>query len=318
MDRYVYTAKGRKTFTKSIILTPYVRKDGNVTITLSKNGVPKIYVLSRIVYIAFNPDFQYTGKGIIIKHRDKDITNNQLSNLYEVIGKTNPNNRNTDNLKQSVICITTNMQFNSLTEASEYYNTYKNGITNCCKERRKSCGKLGDGTPLVWMYLDEYKKATKEELYFKLNNANLNENTSNKQVICITTGNEFNSIIEASKYYNVNKGSVRMCCQNKLKSAGKLEDGTKLVWMYLKDYEQSSKEMIESKINEANKDYENPRWYRKVMCITTGEKFESIKEANKRYNISRGLISGVCRGLKKTTGKLPDGTKLQWKYLDEE
>jgi hypothetical protein len=319
LDRYVYTAKGTKILKKSMILSPCVRKDGNVTISLTKNRVTTIYVLSRIIYSTFNPDFQYSNKEIVIGHKDEDVTNNKLSNLYETIRKINPNlNINIDNFKRSVICITTNKRFNSLTEASKYYNTYKEGVSNCCNYKRKSAGKLEDGTPLVWMYLDKYKKMTKEEIDLKLHIAIKTSQTTSRRVFCITTGKEFNSIVEASKYYNINKDSISMCCGNKLKSSGKLEDGTKLVWMYLEDYKKASKEEIDLKIDNANKTRENPKLRKKVMCVTTGEKFESIAEANKRYNISKGKISNVCSGKKKSTGKLPDGTKLVWKYLDEE
>lgn len=54
---------------------------------------------------------------------------------------------------------------------------------------------------------------------------------------------------------------------------------------------------------------------KKVVCIITGEIFNSIKEAEKYYKCSR--ISSCCRGTRKTAGKLPDGTKLQWKYVKD-
>ena len=55
----------------------------------------------------------------------------------------------------------------------------------------------------------------------------------------------------------------------------------------------------------------------KVMCITTGEKFDSIKEAAIHYNIvSSGKICDCCKGKRKHAGKL-DGTPLEWKYLED-
>lgn len=55
---------------------------------------------------------------------------------------------------------------------------------------------------------------------------------------------------------------------------------------------------------------------RKVTCITTGETFNYIKEAAEKYNICPQGISHCCRGKYKTAGKLPNGTPLQWKYID--
>ena len=53
-----------------------------------------------------------------------------------------------------------------------------------------------------------------------------------RKVICITTGKIFNSVTEASNYYNVARNTISFCCKVKLKSAGKLKDGTKLQWKY--------------------------------------------------------------------------------------
>lgn len=66
-----------------------------------------------------------------------------------------------------------------------------------------------------------------------------------EKVICITTGKIFNTIKEASEYYDISRSSITACCigykmsrgeKKIIKSAGKLSDGTKLVWKYLKDY----------------------------------------------------------------------------------
>lgn len=58
--------------------------------------------------------------------------------------------------------------------------------------------------------------------------------THAKPVICITTGRIFYTIKESSEYYGCHKVSISNCCNEKCKSAGKLPDGTKLVWRYIK------------------------------------------------------------------------------------
>jgi hypothetical protein len=62
---------------------------------------------------------------------------------------------------------------------------------------------------------------------------------SSHSVKCITTNREFNSISEASKFYNINRQDIYNCCKEKQKSGGKiiLDHGTeyKLVWRYLED-----------------------------------------------------------------------------------
>lgn len=63
--------------------------------------------------------------------------------------KMSENNKN----KKKIICITTGKVFNSIKEASIYYGIKcTTAISACCKGKTKSCGKLEDGTKLVWSY----------------------------------------------------------------------------------------------------------------------------------------------------------------------
>ena len=55
---------------------------------------------------------------------------------------------------------------------------------------------------------------------------------------------------------------------------------------------------------------------KKVICITTGEIFNSLKEAGSYYNVAQSNISSCCRGRCKSVGKLPNGEPLKWKYLE--
>lgn len=54
---------------------------------------------------------------------------------------------------------------------------------------------------------------------------------------------------------------------------------------------------------------------KKVICITTGKKFDSQTEASNYYKCSH--ISDCCKGIRKTAGKLSDGTPLEWKYVKD-
>ena len=56
---------------------------------------------------------------------------------------------------------------------------------------------------------------------------------------------------------------------------------------------------------------------RKVLCITTGKKFNFIKEAAEYYSINKVTISKCCKGKYKSAGKHPvTGEELVWKYID--
>lgn len=61
-----------------------------------------------------------------------------------------------------VVCATTGKIFNSIADASVYYNTERTGITRCCKGQRHTFGML-NGIPLKWMYLSDFEKLSKEE-----------------------------------------------------------------------------------------------------------------------------------------------------------
>ena len=80
------------------------------------------------------------------------------------------------------------------------------------------------------------------------------------------------------------------------------------------------------KLSEINKGRKSPMYgktgkdnpcSKTVICITTKEIFYGICEAERMTGINYKNISAVCLGKRKTTGKLPDGTKLRWAYVQD-
>ena len=150
-----------------------------------------------------------------------------------------------------------------------------------------------------------------EEWKRKISEANSGENNARaKKVICVTTGQIFNTIKDAGEFYNLKPNNICVCCRNEKNNyIGHLEDGTKLVWMYLEDYENATKEEIENKMKKV-KDF-------KILCVTTGKIFNTVREAGEYYGIKcKNDIRKVCRGKRNYCGKLPDGTPLVWKFID--
>ena len=54
---------------------------------------------------------------------------------------------------KKIICITTMTVFNCIKEGAEFYGIDGGHISSCCKGKRNYCGKLSDGTKLIWRYL---------------------------------------------------------------------------------------------------------------------------------------------------------------------
>lgn len=96
----------------------------------------------------------HKGKKFSDEHKRK-IGETRKGEKHPMYGKRGEDNSNS----KAVICITTGKIFSSVREGAEYYNiNSKEHIGQCCKGKRKSCGKLPDGTKLVWMFLENYLK----------------------------------------------------------------------------------------------------------------------------------------------------------------
>ena len=53
-----------------------------------------------------------------------------------------------------------------------------------------------------------------------------------------------------------------------------------------------------------------------IICITTFRIFYTATEGAEYYGCQRTNINMVCKGKRKYTGKLSDGTKLVWRYIE--
>lgn len=56
---------------------------------------------------------------------------------------------------------------------------------------------------------------------------------------------------------------------------------------------------------------------KKVKCITTGEIFNCMQEAARKYNVSQAHITHCCQGRRNYTGKHPTTKEpLKWEYIE--
>ena len=206
---------------------------------------------------------------------------------------------------KSVVCVNTKEEFGSISEASEKYGIPRGNIGKCCLRERQFAGVMDNGDYMVWRFKEDYDP--NEKCNFKRDTDWLC-----KKVVCVNTKEIFDSIKEASEKTGINQSHISSCCKGKRNFAGRMDDGDYIVWEYQENYSPSKK--YDFSRNTGRKNHRS----RRVACLTTGEVFETMSEAGKRYGIKHYCtISSVCSGKKKTAGKLPDGTKLEWAYLDD-
>ena len=214
---------------------------------------------------------------------------------------------------QKVICITTGEVFNSISNASRKYNINISHISECCRhDKNKYAGNHPEtGEKMTWMYYENYIIKSEDEIKDMISNINYELDT---KIICLTTKEIFNTQNEAGKKYNIDDSSVSACCLNKIKTAGKHpETNEKLVWMFHNEYVLKTEAQLKEILNNNQKRIETNI---EVICLTTSEIFNSLKEARIKYSGSTH-ISDCCKGKRKFSGRLSDGNELKWMYLDE-
>lgn len=134
---------------------------------------------------------------------------------------------------------------------------------------------------------------------------NLCDKNKHDRIVCVETGEIFDSYVEAARRYNISDTSISSVC-NKVKNrqtAGKDEHGRRLHWRF------------ESDTNDRQNNYVKSVGSKQVICLNTLEIFSKIKDAIAKYPNAKS-ISDCCRGLAKRSGNV-NGEFLVWAYYDD-
>ena len=196
-----------------------------------------------------------------------------------------------------VICVNTQKIYKSIVEASEDTNINKTGIAKACAKIHNSAGIDDKGNPIQWEFYEEGKKYEYQDP--KLKNKRLTK------VICVTTGEIFNSIKEACEKYKVQSSCISSCIYGKQKTSGQLADGTRLCWALYEEEKEYKKITNSGKSN------------KKVKCLETEEIFNSIKEAAESVNVQAPNMSAHLHGRQKSCGKDKNNNPLHWIFYNE-
>lgn len=218
---------------------------------------------------------------------------------------------------RKVICITTNQIFDSTKIAADTFNLSVSGINSCLCDRARYCGTL-NGERLVWKYYDEFINMSETDIEDLLIIAYepVNNNRSHP-VICLNTFTVYDSISKAEEDTGISSSSIISCCSKKTKSAECI-DGMRSVWMYYSDFldEEITQSHANIIIDEVTNSY-NLGKASKVILLNTGEVFDSMLIASKKYKIKPSSISSCCNNRSKIGGKDSDGNNLVWMFYDE-
>ena len=132
---------------------------------------------------------------------------------------------------KKVYCFETDTIYDSVVKCAEKLNVNQEGIRRCCIKICKSYQQYH------FLYYDEYSSMSQSEIEDFLEWSHTN--SSKVKIICLTTGEIFDSMVEGINKYNATK--IGRCCKNQQKTSGVL-NGTPLKWMYLSDFEKLSRE----------------------------------------------------------------------------
>ena len=199
--------------------------------------------------------------------------------------------------------------FRSAYECGKYLGVDRSRVLKVCnnfldkkiesngKERFSECITVC-GKHVFW--LDEYEKMTDDEIFLAVNK----KPSSMKKVVCVNTGEVFDSIQEAKDKYGAT--NIGGCCCGKAKSSGKDSEGNPLIWQFYDEYLTNPKKY----------DY---KWnnFRSVICVNTGEVFKTIAQANVVTGADVNSIRRSCKTKRNSAGKDKNGKPLYWMYYEE-
>ena len=145
---------------------------------------------------------------------------------------------------------------------------------------------------LHWMFEDEYKQLTEEEI------ARILTLKRYRSVVCLETGVRYESPVEAAKIAKTNNSTIVGACNKKTHYAVGFH------WMYADEYDSISEEEISHILMLGAPTISYP-----VVCLETGIQYKSVGEAERASGA--GGISGACKRKNHYSGG------YHWMYANE-
>lgn len=135
------------------------------------------------------------------------------------------------------------------------------------------------------------------------------------KVICINDRKIYESLTIASNKTGVSISHISQCCNKHRNSAGRDKYNNPMGWMFYDEY---------LSVNGENKTYDElmpvsmkGKIGKRVICLSTNEIYDTIKDASEAKHISEFNLSKCCHHKRNWAGKNDNGEKLSWMFYDE-
>ena len=127
--------------------------------------------------------------------------------------------------------------------------------------------------------------------------------TTAKPVICINTKTIYKSASQAYRQTGINH--IGDCCNKKIKTAGRDQNGYGLIWRWVQQYDPSQNFIF----------IQTDKTIKKVKCINTNKIYNNQMEAYRDTGVEHGSISKCCHKKRKSAGKDINGQPLRWEFI---
>ena len=194
--------------------------------------------------------------------------------------------------KHAVICIETKEIFDSVAAAARHYKVHRSGIILVCKNHQRAVKGFH-----LW-YLEDFNNTTEIVI------PPPKTKPQKRAVICVETGEVFETIRQAAQWLGMVHGAVSRACRKHYAAGGYhfyyLEEAPDEVRKFEAIPKSAPAKKLSLKTSKAHP----------VKCVETNQEFESTSAAARYYNISHSNIRRAC--------KSPEFTSCgyHWCYVD--